>query len=148
MLQVFNYSPCNITRDWIKNGIITLSGWSLRSNISVHGHNCYPGNWYYVPVSGRLAEKFPDSQGLVDTIGRWKNGPTCTGYQCLCIVTQLYGMGWDGGMGLWSLPSALHSLKIIIEIYSRLHRVWCCLLGIQVCTGLLMQHGEGQSREW
>jgi len=71
MLQVFNYSPCNISRDGIKNGIITLSGWGLRSNISVHGHNCYPGNWYYVPVSGQLDEKFQNSQGLVDTIGRW-----------------------------------------------------------------------------
>ena len=30
----------------------------------------------------------------------------------MCIITQFYGMG------LWSLPSVLHSLKIIIKIYS------------------------------
>jgi len=57
-------------------------------------------------------------------------------------------MGWDGGMGLWSLSSVLHSLKIIIEIYSRLHlsslqheegwnRLQYCNTGNQVCMGLL-----------
>jgi hypothetical protein len=49
-----------------------LSGLGQRLQVSDHGFDSHPVDWYFVPVHSELAEK---PQGLVDTIARWKNGP-------------------------------------------------------------------------
>jgi hypothetical protein len=52
------------------NSLEMRSGWGLRLNILSCGFHSHPGDHYYVPVSGQLAEKLSDPQGLEDTIGR------------------------------------------------------------------------------
>jgi hypothetical protein len=42
-------------------------------------------------------------------------------------------MGWGSGMGLWSMPSLLHSLKIIIEIFlSCSHNSFQCMVELKI----------------
>ena len=63
---------------WTVAGLVTILEWFYNLILSAVTPD-HPGDRYNVLVSGQLAEKLTEIQGVVDTVGEWINGPAYTG---------------------------------------------------------------------